>query len=56
MYLGINIRKDEEIHLKSYIEFKQSHQRFENKDMEVSKGAGQFHLMEDGIRKTLSAF
>jgi hypothetical protein len=38
IYMGVNIRKDDEIHLQSYSEFVYAEQRFEKINVEIDSG------------------
>ncbi|MEI7558669.1 MAG: hypothetical protein WCJ45_08000 [bacterium] len=56
MYLGINLRKDDEIIFQEYTEFYNKEQRFVKREMEVNKGTAVYIRMKEVVRKILSDF
>ncbi|MEI7558672.1 MAG: hypothetical protein WCJ45_08015 [bacterium] len=56
MYMGINIRKDDEIHLQKYIEYISAEQKFKIRNIEIEENTKQTIRMRDTIKKKLSEF
>lgn len=56
LYVGINIRKDDEIHFQEYIEFNNKDEWFDIKDIEIKKSVNTNIKIKKTIRKILSDF
>ncbi len=53
IYMGVNIRKDDEIHLQSYSEFVYAEQRFEKINVEIDSGKEKNEKMRQTIKEKL---